>query len=56
MDVQRQSFPTRFRGFDPEEVRQFLTLVAEELASLQQAHDRLEQEVQSLRGLVEEHH
>ncbi len=55
MDVQRQSFPARFRGFDPEEVRQFLTLVAEELADLQRAHDLLEQEVQSLRSLVDEH-
>ena len=55
MDVQRQPFPTRFRGLDPEEVRQYLTLVAEELASLQQAHDLLEQEVQSLRSLVDEH-
>ena len=56
MDVQRQSFPTRFRGLDPEEVRQYLTLVAEELASLQQARDLLEQEVQTLRALVDEHH
>ena len=55
MDVQRQSFPTRFRGYDPEEVRQFLTLVAEELANLQRGHDLLEQEVQSLRSLVDEH-
>jgi len=32
MDIQRQSFGRRFRGFDPDEVRAYLALVAEEVA------------------------
>ena len=55
MDIQRQVFSRRFRGFDQDEVRSYLTLVAEEVAALQRVRDGLEQEVQTLRALVEEH-
>jgi len=55
MDVQRQSFGQRFRGFDPDEVRTFLNIVAEELAALQRERDALQHEVQDLRGLIDEH-
>jgi cell division initiation protein len=55
MDIQRQTFGRRFRGFDPEEVRAYLNLVAEEVAALQGERDELDREVQTLRGLVEEH-
>jgi cell division initiation protein len=55
MDIQRQSFGQKFRGFDPEEVRAYLAIVAEEVASLQGERDRLDQEVQNLKGLLEEH-
>lgn len=55
MDIQRQSFGTRFRGLDVDEVRTYLNLVAEELAALQMERDRLDQEVQTLRLMVEEH-
>jgi len=55
MDIQRQTFSFRLRGFDRDEVRTYLNLVAEEVADLQGQHDRLEQEFQSLRGLVDEH-
>jgi cell division initiation protein len=55
MDIQRQTFGSRWRGFDQEEVRAYLNLVAEELAALQREHDRLEQEVATLRMMVEEH-
>jgi cell division initiation protein len=55
MDIHRQTFAQRMRGFDPEEVRSYLALVAEEFAALQRERDTLAMEVQSLTGLVEDH-
>jgi cell division initiation protein len=55
MDIQRQTFARRTRGFDPEEVRTYLSLVAEEFAALQRERDTLAMEVQSLSSLVEDH-
>jgi cell division initiation protein len=55
MDIQRQSFGQKLRGFDREEVRAYLAIVAEEVAALQGERDRLDQEVQSLKGLLDEH-
>ena len=55
MDLQRQTFGQRLRGFDPAEVRTYLNIVAEEVAALQRERDGLDQEVQSLRALVDEH-
>jgi cell division initiation protein len=54
MDIQRQTFTQKFRGFDREEVRTYLALVAEELAALQREHDLLAQKVQSLQYVVDE--
>jgi cell division initiation protein len=55
MDLQRQTFAPRWRGYDTAEVRTYLNIVAEEIAALQRERDGLEQEVQSLRALVDEH-
>jgi cell division initiation protein len=55
MDIQRQTFAQRLRGFDPDEVRAYLAIVAEEVAALQGERDTLDQEVQTLRLLLEEH-
>lgn len=55
MDIQRQMFTLRWRGFDRDEVRTYLTLVAEEVAGLQRERDALDQEVQSLRAVVDDH-
>ena len=55
MDIQRQNFGRVMRGFDIEEVRTYLTIVAEEVAALQGERDSLSQEVQSLRTQVEDH-
>lgn len=55
MDLQRQTFAQKLRGFDPAEVRTYLTIVAEEVAALQRERDGLAQEAQSLRALVDEH-
>ncbi len=55
MDIQRQSFTKRLRGLDPDEVRAYLNIVAEEVAGLQMERDRLHQEVQHLTALMDEH-
>jgi cell division initiation protein len=55
MDIQKQSFSARFRGLDPDEVRAYLNIVAEEVAGLQIERDRLDHEVQHLTMLIEEH-
>ncbi len=54
-DVQRQAFGTRFRGFDPDEVRAFLAAVAEEMAALQRGRDEVEQQLRHLELIVNEH-
>jgi cell division initiation protein len=55
MDIQRQTFTHRWSGLDRDEVRTYLTLVAEEVAGLQRERDSLAQEVQNLSVLVDEH-
>jgi cell division initiation protein len=55
MDIQRQTFSRRLRGFDVDEVRTYLNLIAEELAELQSAHSAVQQELQNQRQIVEEH-
>ncbi len=55
MDIQKQSFEQKLRGYDKEEVKTYLSLVAEEVAATQRERDNLEQEVQSLRALIDEH-
>ena len=55
MDIQRQAFGRRFRGFDQDEVRTYLHLVAEEVATLQRDRDMIEQQFKDLQSLIEEH-
>jgi cell division initiation protein len=55
MDIQRQTFGRKLRGYDRDEVRTYLNLIAEELAALQRERDGFDQEVQTLRAIVEEH-
>ena len=50
MDIQRQTFGVRFRGFDPDEVRTFLAVVAEEMAALQREKDEIEQQLRRPRA------
>jgi cell division initiation protein len=54
-DVQRQAFGTKFRGFDPDEVRAFLAAVAEEMVQLQRDKDHVEQQLRHLEQIVGEH-
>ena len=55
MDIQRQTFARRLRGLDPEEVRTYLALVAEEVAALQHERDDLARQLQHIKVLLEEH-
>jgi cell division initiation protein len=55
MDIQRQTFARRIRGLDPEEVRTYLALVAEEVAALQHERDDLARQLQHIKVLLEEH-
>lgn len=55
MDIQRQTFARRLRGFDREEVRTYLALVAEEVAALQHERDDLARQLQHIKVLLEEH-
>jgi cell division initiation protein len=55
MDIQKQTFGAQMRGFDKDEVKSYLNLVAEEVAALQRERDSFEQEIQSLRALLDEH-
>jgi cell division initiation protein len=55
MDIQRQEFTRGWRGYDREEVRTYLNIVAEEVAALQRERDSLDQQVQNMQGLLDEH-
>jgi cell division initiation protein len=55
MDIQRQEFARVMRGYDREEVRTYLNIVAEEVAALQRERDSLDQQVQNMQGLLDEH-
>ncbi|HEY7510394.1 MAG TPA: DivIVA domain-containing protein [Vicinamibacteria bacterium] len=55
MDIQRQEFAHNWRGYDREEVRTYLNIVAEEVAALQRERDSLDQQVQNMQGLLDEH-
>jgi cell division initiation protein len=54
LDIQKMRFTTRLRGCDPQEVEQFLELVAEELTSRLTDLDRLERENRYFRQRLEE--
>ena len=55
MDIQRQVFGKRFRGFDVDEVRAFLAVVADEVAALQREKDQVDQQLRHLEQIVSEH-
>jgi cell division initiation protein len=54
-DIQRQSFSTKFRGFDRDEVMAFLAAVAEEMAALQREMAETGQQLRHLELIVNEH-
>ena len=55
MEIQRQTFSKRLRGYDPEEVRTYLNLIGEELQQIQREQAALQQEATFLRSIVDEH-
>jgi cell division initiation protein len=54
MEIQRQVFARKLRGYDRDEVRTYLGFIAEEVAALQKERDIFERELVTLRGLVED--
>jgi len=54
-DIQRQSFSSRFRGFDRDEVMAFLAAVSEEMAALQREMTETAQQLRHLELIVGEH-
>jgi cell division initiation protein len=57
LEIQKQSFPQKLRGYDPVEVDHFLALVAEELTRRLEEAERFEREARALRdrlGAVEQ--
>ena len=55
LDIQNHRFIKRFRGFDLEDVKQFLRIVAEDYGSLVQENERLRESVRQLEARLEEH-
>lgn len=54
LDIQKTRFTQKMRGYDPQEVAQFLELVAEELAARLADVERLEQEARYYRQRLQE--
>lgn len=54
LDIQKNRFSVKMRGYDPHEVEEFLELVAEEVSAKLAEIERLEQEVRYYRQRVEE--
>lgn len=55
IDVKSQQFTTRWKGYDPDEVRQFLDMVTADLGELTSENNDLRDEVKRLRSDLEEH-
>jgi cell division initiation protein len=55
IDIQRQKFQVRLKGYDQEEVRNFLLTVAEQIEELSRENDLLKREVERLRESLNEY-
>ena len=55
LEIQKQSFARKLKGFDPNEVRAYLQMVAEEIESLLKDVDHLSRENVMLREDLDEH-
>lgn len=55
LEIQKQTFSNGFRGYNPDEVRGYLSLVAEEIERLVREVDRLERENSHLREDLDDH-
>lgn len=55
LEIQKQTFARRFKGFDSDDVRAYLHVVAEEIERLLRENDRLARENSILREDLEDH-
>ena len=55
LEIRKRSFARRFRGFDRDEVQQFLEVLADDLEELFRAIDELEREAVKLREELSRH-
>jgi len=55
IDIQRQKFQTSLRGFDQEEVRNFLTTIAEQMEDLSRQNDEYKQEIDRLKEMLKDY-
>ena len=55
LEIQKQSFARKLKGFDPNEVRAYLQLIAEEMENLLRDVDRLSRENVMLREDLDDH-
>src|SRR4029077_11973407 len=55
LEIQKQTFARKLKGFDPNEVRAYLQMVAEEIESLLKDVDHLSRENVMLREDLDEH-
>jgi len=53
LEIRKQDFPRGFRGFEPEEVHRFLSLVASEFETMLEEHRRLQSQIEELRAKME---
>src|SRR3990172_13188910 len=55
IDIQRQKFTIRLKGFDREEVRSFLSAVAEQMEEMTRQNDQFKQEVERLKDILRDY-
>jgi cell division initiation protein len=55
IDVQRQSFQVKLKGYDQEEVRNFLISVAEQIEELNRQNEVFRHEIDTLREVLEDY-
>ena len=55
IDIQRQKFQVRLKGYDQEEVRNFLISVAEQIEELSRENDLLKQEIDHVREVLNDY-
>ena len=55
LEIQKQTFTRTIKGYNPDEVRAYLHLVAEEIERLVRDNDRLSREVAELRDDLQDH-
>jgi cell division initiation protein len=55
IDIQRQKFQIKLKGYDQEEVRNFLITVAEQIEELSRENDVFKQEIERLREVLSDY-